>query len=292
MSIVINSIQFHRAGSRSTFPLALSYGTQSVILPEWTPDRTNPALGPVSFLASPEERCITVSFSRTNPGFTAIEVQALDADYANVCGYVEPQQVNFGSESDFVTLALRLTGGVRDRIAAHHDTLLWQWKNAGDSNWTDIRKTHHSCYTVLASPGPPWGDDQPLWVEVLEAIGPWVDGCGTSEKMQDAVTSRLYSLGEPPHAVLHHFGVAQYVNQTTFDCEHLLQTLGSRDFGQNIECQDTASAVSTFANAFGGRLFVNQIERASTKPVRQIGDTVFAPRPGASTKWHASITAN
>jgi hypothetical protein len=288
--------------------------TEFVNAPEWQRDLSiHPEDSPAAYaLCETRANTLTIqaSFSCYDRSLEALEIRALDArlypepaddsyllalamrllrpalrsSIGNVLGEVEAKHIKLcGGEIGLQTFALK---NVRIwDVGVSVQDIVWRWQYRLDTTgeWTDFARTTHRIYTVLSMPKRPWQQEphkssntQLPWAEVLDRACGWAAGAHNADQAAKLITQRVNALG--PELFCYE-GSRHYTDDHNFDCAAFLSRLhGGLGNGRDINCDDCAAIVSTFANALGCDLSQSSIDPVTIgqfklKPIIKIGSS-------------------
>jgi hypothetical protein len=200
-----------------------------------------------------------------------------------VLGKVREKYVRLDTshESDFEEF--ELVNHRLSRAGVGVTTIWWRWqfRISPNDEWTDFAMTTHRIYTLLQVPTCPWQQEpysesniQLPWTSVLEHACRWAKSATDDSSAAKRITQRTYELGL---RLVTDGGVASYAH-STFNCTDFLELLENGvGSAQTLNCDDTASIVSTFSNAVGCDLWQSGMGLGfDTNRIRLIGSTSFA----------------
>ena len=243
--------------------------TEFIEPPEWRRGvSVNPEDSPAAYaLCETRGNNLTIQarFSCEEGRIDDVEIRAIDGrlnpqdpsslrtSVGNVLGEVEAKNIN-PCDEEFHTFTLNnvriwdVGVGVQD--------IVWRWQfKQGTSEWTDFTTTTHRIYSVLAVPKRPWLQDPPdasntqlPWVEVLNHACDWAANSQNPDEAAERITLRVHNLGTLRYSS---DGSAHYTDCATFDCSGFLEDLSDELGNCEVNCDDCATIVSTFANAIG-----------------------------------------
>jgi hypothetical protein len=269
MSVILEAIKFnHDPTSKTTGAFNIRRNeTRIVTVPEWRRDSCfNPECSPVAYAISTLPATITIqaSFVCDDPTATSIRVRALDSHSGaptNVLGDIPEHDIPLsegvsGYQNIYLKNAKISQGGVGV------SDVIWRWQFLRDSNWTDLERTSHRIYAVLAPPTAPWqpnssdsSNAQIPWTEVLEYACRWASGARHVDLAAGLVTQNVNALGG---IRVTYFKDSSYIppDSKNFDCTKFLDRLsGGEGNGPKVSCYDCATVVSSFSNILGAALW-------------------------------------
>lgn len=265
--------------------------TQPVSIPEWQPTlpsdfQASPAAYTICDL--PIDMTIQASFFVEGGLQSPVLVRAVADLPDHLLGAVEPIQIPNSGSSGYITLQLP-DARVRSGGVGIYD-ITWRWQFSAQSAWTDFQTTRHRMYTVVARPSEPWEPKsrdslnihQP-WTEVLEYACRW--GAGGTSDLDTAAKSITNGFFKQASKVAKYKKGGSYAF-SKFKCTNFLRLLsGDPGVSHTINCDDCATAVSTFANILGCQLFQSSLGFSfSTFPVLLVGADKFKAK---GFRYHA-----
>ena len=207
----------------------------------------------------------------------------------NILGTVLEREVTFDQSGQAVGIDFTISGGHVDYVASGTTSWLWQYRLASSDTWTTFGQSNHTIYAILEQPTTPWvlhpiDDDSwrsVLWTDVLTHTCWWARGQRTISGAAGAITEQLYARGGMN--ILRYettAGISQFFNMDMgtprFKLQGFLDVLtGEATQPGRVNCDDTANALTVFANALGCELWVVELGTHSSdfniNPVRVIG---------------------
>ena len=155
-------------------------------------------------------------------------------------------------------------------------------KVPGASIPVKISSALHRIYLLLAKPTAPWVNETP-WVAALEIACGWANGTANVDDAAGAITEKYFNCGVLSYDTLG--GSTFYTDYyTTFYLKEMIDRLnGGIGLGGKVNCTDSATVVSTFANLLGCDLWQSQMgNNFYLNPILAIGTVVWEPPFGGS----------
>lgn len=213
----------------------------------------------------------------------------------NVLGDVKEHEVTFGAqgETEYEPFDLEHLWMAQRGVGVHEVHWRWQYRLNKTSPWTDFDDSRHRIYTVLDVPTGPWQqqpysngtNDQLPWTDVLDYACRWAAWTSTLDDAATQVTRALNKLGGSilTYSGLGHWFISFHHNY--FECTDFLKRLAAPAGTalQRVDCSDSATALSTFANVLGCDLAQSQMnswtdpDQFVTNPIRAIGGSYHSP---------------
>ncbi len=285
MQVLLEAIKFnYDPDLKTTGAINLRHNeTQIVPIPEWDPAvQSGPEASPAAYVISALPKCMTIqaSFNCPQQLKAPVMVQAIVGSQDHVLGRVEAVEIPSQGSSGFVTLHLPDA-----RVAAAGvgiSDITWHWQFQEQSGiWTTFQTTNHRIYSVFTQPFDPWDPGsraaanvfQP-WTEILNDACKWA--AGTDADLDEAATRITRGLFNKLTGVVSYQQGAAYAFES-FKCTQFLRLLHTGvGVHQNLNCDDCATAVTTFANIVGCQLWQSGLgEYFSTHPIVLIGEQDF-----------------
>lgn len=182
-----------------------------------------------------------------------------DQTFAAALGVVPGVNLSFGQDG---------TATISTPVALDHTDIcnavecrdiVFTWKD--EQTGRVIAETKHRLYVILGAPILPWSADpidrdRWLWPEVLDIACAWAAGSKTRIEAATSITQSVSALGnldENKGGLRYKAG--GFTVASHFHCGKFLDHLSSQRPNSSVDCQDTASIVTTFANAVGCQLY-------------------------------------
>lgn len=271
MALRLEEIKFnHDSSSASVDAFNIRKNeTEFIEVPEWRRGMINPEDSPAAYaLCETRGNTLTIQarFSCEGDPVGEVEIRAIDGrlnpqdssslrtSVGNVLGEVEAKNINPCGE-EFHTFNLNNVRIWDAGVGMQDIVWCWQFKH-GTSEWIELATTTHRIYSVVRVPTKPWLQNPPdisntqlPWVEVLNHACDWAVNSQNPDEAAELITHRVHNLGTLRYSS---DGSAHYTDCATFDCSCFLEFL-SGELGNcgEVNCDDCASIVSTFANAIG-----------------------------------------
>jgi hypothetical protein len=189
----------------------------------------------------------------------------------NLLGVVKEHLVTFGAkgETEYEPFELVNHWMLKRGVGIHTVHWRWQYRLTSSGPWIDFDDSKHRIYTVLATPTAPWeqgpyqggSNGQLPWTEVLDYACRWAAWTSHVDDSAAQVTRALNKLGGGTlvYSGYDHWFISP--NGRYFECTKFLARLGaaSNTPAQTVDCSDSATALSTFANAVGCDLSQSQM---------------------------------
>lgn len=203
----------------------------------------------------------------------------------DVLGHIPPQPITFSENGNLLTLE---NSKIAQAGVGTH-MIHWQWQFRRDDNdgWHDLEDTTHQIYTILDLPHCPWlqkpyesKNTQLPWTDVLDYACHWARRTQSEDDAAAAVTYAIRDLEKV--FFITYDPSAFYSDEDYFDCTGFLTlTKDGIGIGSRLNCSDCASAVSTFSNALGSKLWQSTLDASPkydlfpTNPIRLFGRTCW-----------------
>jgi hypothetical protein len=163
----------------------------------------------------------------------------------------------------------------------------WYARDIGIGVTVGAGTTVNRTYRTLSYATDPWKG--PLWSEALEIACRWARGARTLDDAAGLVTEGYYRCGRVSYDVVQ--GASFYTDYASrsFDIHSMIDRLnGGVGAGEFVNCTDSATTVSTFANLLGADLWQSRMESGfALNEIIAIGGTSFGfPNWGASFSYH------
>ncbi len=315
MQVFLESIQFNHdstSANADAFNIRRNE-TEVVHVPEWRREvSVKPEDSPAAYARDElNGNCptIKVTLTRDDPRVKGIEIQAVNlakTEYVledkshetvgstvlpprprrnDVLGWVSPQAITFSGDGEI----LKLQDSKISEAGVGVHIIHWQWQYRRDEkdSWHDIQETTHQTYTVLNLPHCPWEqkpyeseNTQLPWTDVLDYACHWAR---RKQCVDDAAAAVTYSIRELEKVFFISYDPsAFYSDEDYFDGTGFLTLMKDGiGKGSRLNCSDCASAVSTFSNALGSKLWQSTMDASPkydvfhTNPIRLFGRTCW-----------------
>ena len=178
-------------------------------------------------------------------------------------GPVKEQLVSFDAagESGWQTFQLEAPAFHAHGVAVFDMAWAWQWRLKPGDPWRALLSTRHRIYTVLREPTLPWvqatGSTSLPWADALDIACRWAAGATTSDDAAAGVSVGYNGSGRVQYDTT--LGATFYA-QGTYQLTQMIARLnGGTGLGPLVNCTDSATTVSTFANLLGCDLWQSRM---------------------------------
>ena len=183
----------------------------------------------------------------------------------NVLGAVRPTRISPSTDPDDFEIFELEDVRLQDAGIGVNE-IIWRWQfTTNGRGWTDIITTRHRIYSVFQMPVGTWkplegaSNTQLPWTEVLEYACRWAAGARRNQ-IAGRITEAVNSLGpafiqyDTTTSGSPHYAIDEILRPPRVDCQRFLDLLHGDSHNPkdpNVDCDDCAAIVSTFACILG-----------------------------------------
>lgn len=262
--VIIESITFRYDGSIA-LPVSHDLNGAPVSTPEWDLGGTR---HPVAYVGGVRPT-IEVVLRRNNPTGNDIVIGAT----GNLGGINRRTFTPTFDASGRMKQRFEFLWPLATAVGFHDLTLDWYSRDAGVSAPAPTGSTKNRLYAVLARATKPW--NVVLWAEALAIACRWAHGAWTLDDAAARVTEGYYRSGAVEYDVV--MGGSHYAIGGHFEIGEMVERLnGGVGKGERVNCTDSATTVSTFANLLGADLWQSTMgDGFELNQIIAIGGTAF-----------------
>ncbi|MBN8731764.1 MAG: hypothetical protein J0L64_14570 [Acidobacteria bacterium] len=294
------SIQFRGVpGVNRAVPLRRGgHAGEEIEPPEWRQDLPAGQHAAAAYVPHGEARlAVKARLRRAESSEAAtFTIRAEDANGANLLGAVAEATLVFAAGQAEASIELPLTGAVvGTRVARHLDVWRWMAKKIPAGEDQEIALTSQVIYSLLGAPQPPWSEaldsaSRWVWTSALDRACEWANGAAAIEEVCTLLAQRWHGLGGLP--VGQRWQYLSSNQYTQFNGQLRLGLLLNDLAGQvdgrvrNVNCTDTAAAITALANALGAKLVEQVSNQADTSQPAHTVHWLGEPSPRPATSPH------
>ncbi len=165
----------------------------------------------------------------------------------------------------------------------------WQWRRLPGDPWRPLLVTRHRIYTILELPTLPWvqttGSTSQPWTDALDIACVWANGATTRDAAAALVTAGYNGCGRVSYDTVQG---ATFYGSVDYQLTQMIARLnGGAGLGGKVNCTDSASTVSTFANLLGCDLWQSRMSSSfALNPMIAIGYSSWVIPFSGSFSYH------
>ena len=274
MVIQLDRVVFdHTAGAAQTDALSIRIDGATAA-PDWIRGAAQTSYAAYALVPTVNQQIsiqADFSFPQPPPGPLWVRARAIDQSDRVLGNVVEALVPQKGGRVSFNLADVQMWDRGTGRYAVSWQ---WQFQIVAGNSWIDLARTDHVVFVTLDVPGGPWTQGQSVadqrlwpWTRVLRWACGWGAGVkltstglsGAAKKLLRKLEAGLYEQGRRKSVPL------QYLEVDTSDYSQdfparvffgtafldLLDGIPQPGLTTQVNCQDCASALATFANALG-----------------------------------------